>query len=132
MVTKVEMVQMVHLDNTEMMVSLGLQDLEDHVVIKAVMQLTKTALNVHHTQRLKVTGVLQVNQEILAHLAGMANQVHPVTLVDAFLVIVDALEQMVDQVKMELMADLVHQVNLEDLEMMFTFRILPVQIPSFS
>ena len=98
LVTKVEVVQMVHLENMEMMVYPELQDLQEHLVIKAVMQLTKIALNVHHTPHLKVTEVLQVNQEILAYLEGMANQVLLVNLVNAFPVIVDALEQMANQV----------------------------------
>lgn len=67
-----------------------------------------------------------MHQEILAYLAGLANQVLLVGLVDVFLV-VDSLEQMVNQEKMELMADQVHRGLLEKLEIPLVLRILPVQ-----
>lgn len=68
--------------------------------------------------------VVRVHQEILAYLAGLANRVLLVALVDVFLVIVDSLEQMVNQEKMELMADQVHRGLLE---ILLALRILPVQ-----
>ena len=122
------MVQMVLPEDLERMVPLEILDLKDLRVIKAMMQLTKIALHVHHTVQLKVTQVVLVNQEILVYLVGLANQVLLVILVDAFLVIVESLEQMVNQVMMESMADLVSQGTLEDQEMPFTLQSPPVLI----
>ena len=123
------MVKMVHLDTLEMMVPLESLDLKGHLVIKAMMPLSEIAVDAHPTVLLKVTKVLLVNQEILVNLAILAHKVPVVNLVNAFLVIVENLEQMVNQVRMELMVYLVNQVNLENLEILLMLNILPVQIP---
>ena len=100
-VAKGEMVQMVLQEVLGMMVPLVTQVLKDRLVIKVVMQLLKIALNAHHTVTSKATEVVPVHQGILASLAGQANQVLVVNLVDAFLDRPDLLEEMVSQVMME-------------------------------
>ena len=122
------MVKMVLLDTLEKMVILESLDLRDHLVIKAVMQLSKTAVDAHHINRLKVTKVLLVNQEILVYLAGLVQQVLLVSLVSASMVIVESLEKMVNQVMMETMVNLAFQANPEDLEILLILATLPVQI----
>ena len=123
------MVKMVLQDTLEMMVPLESLDLRDHLVIKAVMRLTETAVDAHHILLLKVTKVLPVNQGIMVYLVILVHQVLVVSLVNASLVIVESLDEMVPQVMMEPMANLVNQANLEDLEILFILlRNLPVQI----
>ena len=119
---------MVHLDTLEKMVLLENLDLRDHLVIKAVMQPSKTAVDAHHIVPLKVTKVLLVNQEILVYLAGLVQQVLLVSLVSASMVIVESLEKMVNQVMMETMVNLAFQANPEDLEILLILATLPVQI----
>ena len=132
LVPKAGMVQMVLLESLEMMVLLETQDLKDHLVIKAVMPLSEIAVDAHQAVPLKVTKVVPVNKEILVCLAGLANQVLLVKTVGVFLVIVESLEKMVNQVMMEPMVNLVNQVNLEDLEMLLALRSLPVQTSSLT
>ena len=127
-VSKVEMVKMVLLEYLEMMVPLESQDLKDHLVIKVVMQLSGVVVDAHHPVPSKASQVAPVNQAILAHPVGLAVQVLVVNLVDAFLVIVEHLEGMVNQVMMESMVNLVNQVNLEALEITWIFKTLAVQI----
>ena len=119
---------MVHLDTLEKMVLLENLDLRDHLVIKAVMQPSKTAVDAHHIVPLKVTKVLLVNQEILVYLAGLVQQVLLVSLVSASMVIVESLEKMVNQVMMETMVNLAFQANPEDLEILLILATLPVQM----
>ena len=128
MVSKVETVKMVLLEYLEMMVPLETQDLKDHLVIKVVMQLSGIVVDAHHPVPSKAPQVAAVNQAILAHPVGLAVQVLVVNLVDAFLVIVEHLERMVNQVMMESMVNLVNQVNLEALEITWIFKTLVVQI----
>ena len=123
------MVKMVLQDTLEMMAPLESLDLRDHLVIKAVMRLTETAVDAHHILLLKVTKVLPVNQGIMVYLVILVHQVLVVSLVNAFLVILESLDEMVPQVMMEPMANLVNQANQEDLEILFILlRNLPVQI----
>ena len=119
---------MVLLDTLEKMVTLENLDLRDHLVIKAVMRLSKTAVDAHHINLLKATKVLLVNQEILVYLAGLVQQVLLVSLVSASMVIVESLEKMVNQVMMETMVNLAFQANPEDLEILLILATLPVQI----
>ena len=132
LVPKAGMVQMVLLESLEMMVLLETQDLKDHLVIKAVMPLSEIAVDAHQAVPLKVTKVVPVNKEILVCLAGLADQVLLVKTVGVFLVIVESLEKMVNQVMMEPMVNLVNQVNLEDLEMLLALRSQPVQTSSLT
>ena len=81
---------------------------------------------------LKESEVIEVNEEILVQLAHLAQQVLLVILVDAFLVIKESLEKMVNQVLMESMVNLVNQVILVVLEMLLALRILLVQISSLT
>ena len=132
LVLQARMVQMVLLASLGMMVPLDTQDLKDHPVIKAVMQLTEIAVDAHQLVPLKVFKVLLVKQEMMVCLAGLANQVPLVNLVDAFLVIKESLVKMVNQVMMESMVSLVNQVTLVDLEMLLGLRSLLVQISSLT
>ena len=132
LVPKAGMVQMVLLENLEMMVPLETQDLKDQLVIKAMMQISKIAVDVHHPVPPKAFKVVQVNKEILVYLADLADQVPLVNLVDAFLVIKESLVKMVNQVMMESMVSLVNQVTLVDLEMLLGLRSLLVQISSLT
>ena len=123
------MVKMVLQGTLEMMVPLESLDLRDHLVIKAVMRLSKTAVDAHHILPLKVTKVLPVNQGIVVYLVILVHQVLVVSLVNASVVILESLDEMVPQVMMEPMANLVNQANLEDLEiLLLLLRNLPVQI----
>ena len=123
------MVKMVLQGTLEMMVPLESLDLRDHLVIKAVMRLSKTAVDAHHILPLKVTKVLPVNQGIVVYLVILVHQVLVVSLVNASLVILESLDEMVPQVMMEPMANLVNQAILEDLEiLLLLLRNLPVQI----
>lgn len=127
-VSKAEMVHMVLPDSPEMLVPLEAQDLKDYLVIKVVMQLLKTALTAHHTVTPRDTKVLLVHQEILVSLVDQADQVILVSLVDAYLVYLEHLEVMVNQVMMESTADLVDPVSLEHLEMLLASGRVPVLI----
>ena len=124
---KVKMVHQALQDVLEMMVPLENLDQKDHLVIKAMVQLSKIVADAHHILHLKVIRVLSVNQEILVYLADLVNQVLLVNLVSAFLVTVERVEKLVNQAVMELMVDLVNQVSLEDLEMQLMSRILPTE-----
>ena len=118
---------MVFLGTPEMMVFLDSLDFKDHPVKKAMLQMSEIAVDAHRILHLKVIKVLLVNQEILVYLEGLAVQVLLVNLAGVFLVTVESLEQMVNQVVMEPMVDLVNQVSLEDLEMQLMSTILPGQ-----
>ena len=132
LVPKARMVQMVLLESLEMMVPLETQDAQDHLVKKAVMRLSKTAVDAHQLVPLKAPKAVPVNQEILVNLASVAHQVLKVNPVGVFLVIAESLEKMVNQVMMEPMVNLVNQVNLEDLEMMLALRRMAVQPSSLT
>ncbi len=132
LVLKVIPVHMALLDILEGMVPLESQDLKDHLATKAEMQLIKIAINVHPLVPLRVTKVVLVNQEMLGYLANLANQVLLVNLVDAFLVNLDHLEEMVNQVMMEWMAGQVNLAILEALEKTLALRRVTVQISSLT
>lgn len=121
---------MVHLESLEMMVLLDIQDPKDHLVKKAILQLSMIAVDVHHIIPQKAILVVLVNQEILEDLACLVHQVILVNLVDVFLVFLESLEKMVNLVMMEPMVSLVDLEDLEDQEMMFTLKSLPVQVSS--
>ena len=127
-VPKVMMVKMALLESLDKMVLLENQDLKDHLVIKAVMQLSKIVDDAHHSVPLKAFKVVLVSLVILAYLASLAGQVLVVNLVDAFLVNLENLEKMVNQVMMEPMVNLVNQVSLEVLEMPLVLRRLSVEV----
>lgn len=129
---KVGMVQMAFLESKEMMEPLETKDLKDHLVKKVVLQLSKIAFDVHHIVLPKASKAAPVRKENLAKLVSLANQVLLVNLEGAFLVFLENLEKMVNQVVMESMVNLVSQVNLEDLEMLLAFESLPVQILSLA
>ena len=131
-VPKAEMVQMAFPDILEIMALLETKDLKDHLVLKVVLQLLKAALNAHHTVTPKATKVVPVHQETVASPVAQGGQAPLVNLVDAFLVNQEHLDEMVDQVMMEPMADLVNQVSLEDLEMLLASGRVPVQISSLA
>ena len=132
LVAKVGMVLMVLLESLEKMVPLETQDVRDHLVIKAVMQLSEIAVDAHQAVPPKVSKVVLVNQESLVYLATLAQKVPVVNLVGVFLVAVESLEKMVNQAMMELMVNLVNQVSLEDLGMLLALRSLHVQISSLT
>ena len=69
-----------------------------------------------------VIKVIQVKQQILAYLASLESQALLVILVDTFLVILEHMEELVNQVMMEQMADLVDQVSLETQEMLLALK----------
>ena len=121
---------MVLLENPEMMALMATQDLEDHLAITAVMQLSEIVRNAHHTLPPKDFKVLLVNQEMMVYPAGLENQVLLVNLVDAFLEHLEHLEEMVNQVMMEQMAYPVDQASLEAQEMLLVSKRVPVQISS--
>ena len=128
LVLKVILVHMALLDILEGMVPLENQDLKDHLVTKAVMQLIKIVINVHQLVPLRVTKAVLVNQVMMDYLANLVNQVLPVNLVDASLVHLENLEEMVSQVMMEWMVGLVNLATLESLEKMLALRRVTVQI----
>ena len=118
LVAKVKMVKTVLLESQEMTVPLETQDLKDHLVIKAGMQLSKTVVVAHHSMPPKAFRAVLVNQASVADPAGPVSEVLLVNLVGAFLVNLESLEKMVNQVMMESMEDLVSQESLEKLEML--------------
>ena len=128
LVLKVILVHMALLDIQEGMVPLENQDLKDHLVTKAVMQLIRIVINVHQLVPLRVTKAVLVNQVMMDYLASLANQVLPVNLVDASLVHLENLEEMASQVMMEWMVGLVNLATLESLEKMLALRRVTVQI----
>ena len=128
MVPEVKMVKMVLLESQEMMVSLEIQDLKDQLVIKVVMQLSRIAAVAHHPVPAKVSQDHLAHLVILAYLVDLAVQVLLVDLVDAFLVTVENLEKMVNQVMMESMVNLVNQVSQDYLEIMLALITLDEQI----
>ena len=132
LVARVRMVLMVLLESPEKMVPLVTQDVRDHLVIKAVMQLSEIAVDAHQAVLPKASKVVPVNQESLVYLATLAQKVPVVNLVGVFLVTVESLEKMVNQAMMELMVNLVNQVSLEDLEMLLALRSQHVQISSLT
>ena len=132
LVARVRMVLMVLLESPEKMVPLVTQDVRDHLVIKAVMQLSEIAVDAHQAVLPKASKVVPVNQESLVYLATLAQKVPVGNLVGVFLVTVESLEKMVNQAMMELMVNLVNQVSLEDLEMLLALRSLHVQISSLT
>ena len=132
LVARVRMVLMVLLESPEKMVPLVTQDVRDHLVIKAVMQLSEIAVDAHQAVLPKASKVVPVNQESLVYLATLAQKVPVGNLVGVFLVTVESLEKMVNQAMMELMVNLVNQVSLEDLEMLLALRSQHVQISSLT
>ena len=132
LVARVRMVLMVLLESPEKMVPLVTQDVRDHLVIKAVMQLSEIAVDAHQAVLPKASKVVPVNQESLVYLATLAQKVPVGNPVGVFLVTVESLEKMVNQAMMELMVNLVNQVSLEDLEMLLALRSLHVQISSLT
>ena len=132
LVARVRMVLMVLLESPEKMVPLVTQDVRDHLVIKAVMQLSEIAVDAHQAVLPKASKVVPVNRESLVYLATLAQKVPVENLVGVFLVTVESLEKMVNQAMMELMVNLVNQVSLEDLGMLLALRSLHVQISSLT
>jgi len=127
---KAEMVQMALLEILEMMDPLDIQDHKDHLVKKAMLQLSKIVLIVHHLLLPKAIKAILVNQENPADLVGQVDKVLLANPVDAFVVFLENQEKMVNQVMMEPMVNLVNRVSLEDLDMPSAFEKLPVQISS--
>ena len=101
LVAKAKMVKMVLPESQEMTALLETQGLKDRPVIKAGMQLSETAVAVPHSMLPKVSRVFLVSQASVADPAGPVAQVLPVNLVGAFLVNLESLEKMVNQVMME-------------------------------
>jgi len=126
------MVQMALLESPEMMEPLDIQDLKDHLVKKAVLQISEIVLDVHHLVLPKAIKAVLVNQENPADPVGQVDKVLLANLVDAFMVFLENQEKMVNQVMMEPMVNLVNRVSLEDVEMPLAFENLPVQISSLA